>query len=410
MAGEINWGIIDPSMPGKVANSFYQGQQNALADTQALRANKLADLQLQNAQQEQSDRNALRGLNSAAPDYTQQVSRINPKLGMELSKMQQEQRTAKLTQAKTALELMDGLSSHVMVNPTPENAKSALAKFSQTTGADVAADLDSIDKMQGDPEKIRKWAVGHKLKANEYLPKFQHFDQGGSVVTGSVDPLTGQFSQGQAFQKVATPDALLSAKTARRGQDMADARARETQAQGKIPPGYRQKADGALEAIPGGPADAKSGAEAVKREKQLESGVNKAEIVIGKVDEALKGTGFLTSGFTGKALSNVPGTNAYDLDRTIDTIKANIGFQELQAMRESSPTGGALGQVAVRELDFLQSVLASLDVGQSEAQQIKNLKAVKTHYENWKNAVKKSGSGSGTQKPESDQKPTVSNW
>lgn len=48
------------------------------------------------------------------------------------------------------------------------------------------------------------------------------------------------------------------------GQDMTDQRARDANQQGKVPAGYRATATG-LEAIPGGPADLKAGAEGQKR-------------------------------------------------------------------------------------------------------------------------------------------------
>lgn len=127
-----------------------------------------------------------------------------------------------------------------------------------------------------------------------------------------------------------------------------------------------------------------------KEDLRLRYQDTKATNVIGKVDDALKKIGYFTTGLTGAALKYVAGTDAYQLDKDIDTIKANIGFQELQAMREASPTGGALGQVAVRELDFLQAVLGSLDVGQRGPELAKNLKAVKTHYENWKKVMQES--------------------
>ena len=64
-------------------------------------------------------------------------------------------------------------------------------------------------------------------------------------------------------------------------------------------------------------------------------------------------------------LSAIPGTEAQALKNNLATIKANIGFDKLQAMRDASPTGGALGQVSERELGFLQSVFGSLDQSQS---------------------------------------------
>ena len=164
--------------------------------------------------------------------------------------------------------------------------------------------------------------------------------------------------------------------------------------QGRTPPGYRPTREGELEAIPGGPADIKAGVASEKTEKLGALAESRAAIVSKKVDQALEkigAFGIFTTGATGKALGYVPGTKAYDLETILDTIKANVGFKELQAMRESSPTGGALGQIAVRELDFLQAAVASLDRGQSPAELKKNLAEVKQHFENWKGVMQQAG-------------------
>jgi len=63
-------------------------------------------------------------------------------------------------------------------------------------------------------------------------------------------------------------------------------------------------------------------------------------------------------------------------------------------MRAASPTGGALGQVAVQELESLQSVLGSLNIGQTKDTLITNLNAVKKHINQWSNTI---GSGSSTE-------------
>ncbi len=72
----------------------------------------------------------------------------------------------------------------------------------------------------------------------------------------------------------------------------------------------------------------------------------------------------------GAVAKYAPGTPAYELANRIKTIKANVGFDRLQQMRAESPTGGALGQVAVQELESLQSVLGSFDQAQ-DAQTLK---------------------------------------
>jgi hypothetical protein len=110
----------------------------------------------------------------------------------------------------------------------------------------------------------------------------------------------------------------------------------------------------------------------------------KAQNVLGIINNVLpKISGINTAGVTGKALSFVPGSDAYDVARNIETIKANIGFKELSDMRQASPTGGALGQVAVQELNFLQAAISNLDIGQSPDQLRRNLNTVKKHYTRW---------------------------
>lgn len=72
------------------------------------------------------------------------------------------------------------------------------------------------------------------------------------------------------------------------------------------------------------------------------------------------------------ALKDIPifggSTKAGTLESYLTTLQANVGFGELQAMREASPTGGALGQVSEREIAFLQALLG--DIEQSRDPQI----------------------------------------
>lgn len=120
------------------------------------------------------------------------------------------------------------------------------------------------------------------------------------------------------------------------------------------------------------------------------SAQSKAQTVVAKVDEALERVSGFTTGIPGQVQGAFAGTPAYNLQQSINTIKANLGFQELQAMREASPTGGALGQVAVQELIYLQAAVASLDRGQSPDQLKTNLMQVQQHFNNWKQAVEQS--------------------
>lgn len=109
--------------------------------------------------------------------------------------------------------------------------------------------------------------------------------------------------------------------------------------------------------------------------------------------EAKKLIGFTTTGVIGEVASRVGGSKARDLSGKLETIKANLGFDELQKMRDASPTGGALGQVAVKELNALQATIASLDQGLSEGELKKSIEKIERHYNAWYEAVLKARSG-----------------
>lgn len=118
-----------------------------------------------------------------------------------------------------------------------------------------------------------------------------------------------------------------------------------------------------------------------KQDKLKTTSINQT---LDTIENALDKTGFWTSGFIGKISSILPGSAAYSLVKTVDTIKANLAFDSLTKMREASPTGGALGSVSERELNLLESAVASLDVGLEEEEQVANLRKVHRHYTGWK--------------------------
>lgn len=153
-----------------------------------------------------------------------------------------------------------------------------------------------------------------------------------------------------------------------------------------------------------------------KRQEKLDKQQQAADMAIGAADRVInevKEAKNMVSGFTagaGSLLSVVPLTSAKDLSKRLNTIKANLGFDRLQQMRDASPTGGALGQVAVQELIALQSTIASLDQDQSPTQLKEALDKIELHYSNWRDAVRKSGKATqpGTA-PEASKPGTAAN-
>lgn len=151
---------------------------------------------------------------------------------------------------------------------------------------------------------------------------------------------------------------------------------------GAAPSGYRWRADGSLEAVPGGPADLRAGESAQRARRSYETAIRNRENVLTSIDRALRLSNEPgTTGLFGQVLGGVGGTNAHDLQSEIDTVIGNIGFEALQEMRQNSPTGGALGQVAVRELELLQTTIANLRISQSREQFQSNLRRVRDQYD-----------------------------
>jgi hypothetical protein len=86
------------------------------------------------------------------------------------------------------------------------------------------------------------------------------------------------------------------------------------------------------------------------------------------------------AGTAGELLSPIGETPSGQITDLVKTVKANIGFDKLQAMREASPTGGALGQVSEMENRLLQATQGNLEIGQKPEQLDMNLKRIYNKY------------------------------
>lgn len=106
-------------------------------------------------------------------------------------------------------------------------------------------------------------------------------------------------------------------------------------------------------------------------------------IVIQDIDRALgriTDSPLMNTGVGAYLTKNIAGFPAFDTAALVDTIRVNTGFDKLQQMRDSSPTGGALGPVSDAENAMLQQALGNLEIAQGEQQVTDNLKRVKNVY------------------------------
>lgn len=171
-------------------------------------------------------------------------------------------------------------------------------------------------------------------------------------------------------QGAQVPASLMRAASASRG------------AGEKAPPGYRWNERGEQEMVVGGPAWQKE-QERLNKAK-LRHGVQskQAQTVVedlGRGLEVLAGSKFAAGPLVGRS-SMIDGTPANLLSNFVESAKSNIGIDMLQQMRDSSPTGGALGQVPFQQQQRLEQMLGSLSLNQPKQVVEENIKRIMNLY------------------------------
>jgi hypothetical protein len=143
-----------------------------------------------------------------------------------------------------------------------------------------------------------------------------------------------------------------------------------------------------MQPIAGGPAALQAQQEAEKKEEGQAVTRTAAQTVFEDTTRALavlERSPTTATGFGAAALRSVPGTDARELQGHIDSIKGNIGIDQLLKIKAS---GAGLGQVPQSQLDMLASMLGNLDVTQNQRVLRENLVRVREIYED---IVRKSG-------------------
>lgn len=147
------------------------------------------------------------------------------------------------------------------------------------------------------------------------------------------------------------------------------------------PAGYRGDPQNGLEAIPGGPADVRATAEGRSRMQQMDSSIRQLDNAIAVIGEALPNVDWDSTGLVGQAARGIGGTDAYNLNQQLEPVRAILSFENLAEMRRNSATGGALGSIAVRELELLGNTVRSLDTAQGTDQVRSALNATRSQFQ-----------------------------
>lgn len=118
--------------------------------------------------------------------------------------------------------------------------------------------------------------------------------------------------------------------------------------------------------VPGSPAAIEAAAAAAK----AETGAGRREVATDVVTTAASIARDLAAkpgntGLTGAVWANLSETEAAEMRRQVDVLKATATIENLTAMRQASPTGGALGSVTEKEGAMLAAASGAIDPNSS---------------------------------------------
>lgn len=138
---------------------------------------------------------------------------------------------------------------------------------------------------------------------------------------------------------------------------------------GTIPPGYAAVEDPTspagyrFEVIPNSAPALEAEAAAAAAGNAQGSRDVATNTIVTAADQARKAynSGAWTGGTVGNVMANIPESQAAEVRRQTDVLKANATVQNIQAMRNASPTGAALGALSDKEGALLVAVTGALD-------------------------------------------------
>ena len=396
----------DPFVQYGRMQQLEQGQQT----------NQLNRMKMQEAQRSMEETNALRRLDPASETYLQDVTRISPEKGFAFAKSQREAKNAdtegQIKNTKLIADKLALLPDAYRRADTPEaylevhksvHADPVLGPYLRSLGATPEKGLAQLEEAVR-TGKFPQLRMGSMQSVSQLLDSVKPVvvAPGASVYQG------GAFSQAPAApDKAPAPPSMVAefnfAKTPEGGnfrgdyQQFVTARAaagrapaaprpeqppvavvdpvtgkpvyvtREQALSGKMTPAS------AMESLPPKEIQARESKfpAATSAVKTFESSAEKLAIDLERL-----ATHPGLSGISGLVYGRTPAItkDARAAQALYDSIVARGGFQELQNMRASSPTGGALGNVSNQEGQYLRDAFAPINRTQDTADLSRSLK------------------------------------
>lgn len=335
---------LDPNIPLQAKLPQFQDPVNQFAKAQELSVNALKMQEMQRGlEEEQAIRNYLTGKDLSKPETRAGLAQFG-KSGLAVGKLLTEQEASALQARKLRGEItkqdyddFKKRTADLAFNPSDENILAHLQDGVLRNQINTAA-------------AEQQWAQISKMNPQE---RKQYFTQM-AVDVGKRYEMENL----SEFQKRNLALTERGQQITLRGQDL-----------GRIPVGYRQTATGDIEPIPGGPTTTTlSPKEIQAREAKfpqanlaVKSFESKSASVLKDIERLRNHPGL--SSITGIVYGRTPSVTAEgrEAQALYDKIVAGLQFNELQEMRNASPTGGALGNVSNQEGTQLRQAAGALD-------------------------------------------------
>ena len=354
---------IDPRIALGVQAPQIESPMNVMANALKLRSmqneNALFEQQQRQAAAQAEEQNRLRSLlaGNASPEQLMRAGFFEQ--GAELGRFGREQSAETRAQAEEARKLEDTAMSRrkamfgvLSVAKNPETYRTA-REIAQGMGLD----------MTGIPEEFPGVEYINTLEDSLLTPQ-ERAERAAKARTASIQE--GQLGVSQRSAALAEREFGLKERKFGLEERQFDAEQRA-----------------AIEATK---AESKTGvapAEIAKREAAFPKASSAFTAATSEIDSLIADLGKLAkapglSSILGGVEGRLPSVrgNATNAQVLYDAIMSRGAFRELQAMRDSSPTGGALGQVTEKELAMLQSAFGALGQIQSEKSFVDNVKEV----------------------------------
>jgi Ni,Fe-hydrogenase III small subunit len=211
----IALGVRPLEVPNQLAQYGQIQQLMAARDTQQLNA-----LKMQEAQAALEERNKLRALNPSAPDYEEQLFKVNPQLGISYRKEAATTAAQKAAREKSEFELTaarrkfgDDLKRNLSANPSDENVvawgQDAVLQGIYTQDQ-VASTVQQLLKLP--PQQRASILSQAGASAGELKPSTQTVNRGGVTELVQVMPFTGATSTIGTYADVPLPADVVAQK------------------------------------------------------------------------------------------------------------------------------------------------------------------------------------------------------